>query len=49
MATAHLSTNGKSDRVLADARAILAERGLDHATVQVEPPSDEECPEHDDV
>ncbi len=45
MATAHLSTDGRSDRVLDDARAILAARGLDHATVQVEPPSDRECPE----
>lgn len=45
MATAHLSTDGRSDRVLEDARAILAARGLDHATVQVEPPSDRQCPE----
>ncbi len=45
MATAHLSTDGRSDRVLDDARAILAARGLDHATVQVEPPSDRPCPE----
>ena len=46
MATAHLSTNGRSDRVLADARAVLAARGLGHATVQVEPPgSAPDCPE----
>lgn len=45
MATAHLSTDGRSGRVLEDARAVLAARGLDHATVQVEPPSARECPE----
>jgi cobalt-zinc-cadmium efflux system protein len=50
MATAHLSTNGASDRVLADAREILAERGLAHATVQVEPPgSTQQCPEQSDL
>lgn len=50
MATAHLATNGRSDRVLADARAILAARGLDHATVQVEPPGAvQECPEQNDL
>jgi len=38
MVTAHLTSNGNSDRVLDDARAVLAARGLDHATVQVEPP-----------
>lgn len=38
MATAHLMSDGRSDRVLDDARAVLAARGLDHATVQVEPP-----------
>ena len=49
MATAHLATNGMSDRVLADAQAILAERGLEHATVQVEPPgSAADCPAHND-
>lgn len=46
MATAHLSTDGRSDRVLEDARAVLAARGLGHATVQVEPPgSAPDCPE----
>lgn len=46
MVTAHLATDGSSDRVLQDARAVLTERGLDHATVQVEPPgSANECPE----
>lgn len=50
MATAHLSTNGTSDRVLEDAQAILIERGLEHATVQVEPPgSTPDCPAHNDV
>ena len=38
MATAHLSSTADTARVLDDARAVLAERGLDHATVQVEPP-----------
>lgn len=50
MATAHLSTDGTSDRVLEDARAILAERGLEHATVQVEPPGPApECPTSTDL
>ena len=38
MVTAHLTSSGDSARVLDDARAVLAARGLDHATVQVEPP-----------
>ena len=38
MATAHLTSNGDSAPVLDDARAVLAARGLEHATVQVEPP-----------
>lgn len=38
MATAHLSSEADSARVLDDARAVLAARGLDHATIQVEPP-----------
>ncbi|WP_422742616.1 cation diffusion facilitator family transporter [Mycobacterium sp. WMMD1722] len=37
--TAHLTSTADSARVLDDARAVLAARGLDHATVQVEPPS----------
>ncbi|BBY18050.1 cation diffusion facilitator family transporter [Mycolicibacterium litorale] len=37
--TAHLTSERDSARVLDDARAVLAARGLDHATVQVEPPS----------
>jgi cobalt-zinc-cadmium efflux system protein len=50
MATAHLATNGTSDRVLEDAQAILAERGLEHATVQVEPPgSAADCPAQNDL
>lgn len=38
MVTAHLTSGGDSARVLDAARAVLAARGLDHATVQVEPP-----------
>lgn len=50
MATAHLRADGRSDRVLADARAVLAARGLDHATVQVEGPgSAADCPTQSDV
>lgn len=50
MATAHLSTDGRSDRVLEDARAVLTSRGLGHATVQLEPPgSTTDCPEQSDV
>ncbi len=44
MATAHLTSTGDSARVLAAARAVLASRGLAHATVQVESPdSGEGC------
>jgi len=46
MVTAHLTSGGDSARVLDDARAVLAARGLAHATVQVEPPdaaADCEC------
>ncbi|MGK2880385.1 MAG: cation diffusion facilitator family transporter [Mycobacterium sp.] len=39
MATAHLTSSRESASVLTDARAVLAARGLDHATVQVEPPA----------
>jgi len=49
MVTAHLRTDGRSDRVLDDARAVLAARGLGHSTVQVEAPSAGECPERDDL
>jgi cobalt-zinc-cadmium efflux system protein len=38
MVTAHLASRGDSARVLEEARAILAARGLAHATIQVEPP-----------
>ena len=38
MATAHVTCCGDSTQVLEDARAVLAARGLEHATVQVEPP-----------
>lgn len=37
--TAHLTSSSDSARVLDQARAVLAARGLEHATVQVEPPS----------
>ena len=40
MVTAHLASQGDSARVLNDARTILAERGLEHATIQIEPPGD---------
>ena len=38
MATAHLTSTHDAARVLVDAQAVLAARGLEHATVQVEPP-----------
>jgi cobalt-zinc-cadmium efflux system protein len=38
MATAHVTCRGNSAQVLEDTRAVLAARGLEHATVQVEPP-----------
>ncbi|HKH53309.1 MAG TPA: cation diffusion facilitator family transporter, partial [Mycobacterium sp.] len=40
MVTAHLTSARNSASVLDDARAVLTARGLDHATVQVEPPDD---------
>jgi cobalt-zinc-cadmium efflux system protein len=40
MVTAHLTSTRNSAAVLDDARAVLTARGLDHATVQVEPPDD---------
>ncbi|AGB20850.1 cation diffusion facilitator family transporter [Mycobacterium sp. JS623] len=46
MVTAHLTSDRDSALVLDDARAVLSARGLDHATVQVEPPdaaADCEC------
>ncbi|MEE6178676.1 cation diffusion facilitator family transporter [Mycobacterium sp. 050134] len=45
MCTAHLMSAGDSSRVLHDARAVLAARGLDHATVQIEGPGDADCSE----
>lgn len=38
MATAHLTSTDDAARVLVAAQAVLAARGLEHATVQVEPP-----------
>lgn len=44
MATAHLTSRAEPARVLEHARAVLAARGLEHATVQVEPPENaNEC------
>ncbi|MGV0872352.1 cation diffusion facilitator family transporter [Mycolicibacterium sp. XJ879] len=40
MVTAHLTSTRDSAQVLDDARAVLTARGLDHSTVQVEPPGD---------
>lgn len=38
MCTVHLTSGSDSARVLSDAREVLHERGLEHATVQVESP-----------
>src|SRR6202007_2977422 len=38
MVTGHLTSTRNSAQVLDDARGVLTARGLDHATVQVEPP-----------
>ncbi|MCH9641676.1 MAG: cation diffusion facilitator family transporter [Actinomycetia bacterium] len=46
MVTAHLTSRRNSALVLDDARTVLTARGLDHSTVQVEPPdsaTDCEC------
>ncbi|MGE2729275.1 cation diffusion facilitator family transporter [Mycolicibacterium vaccae] len=46
MVTAHLTSKRDSAQVLDDARAVLLARGLEHSTVQVEPPdsaADCEC------
>ncbi|MCB0949587.1 MAG: cation transporter [Mycobacterium sp.] len=46
MVTAHLTSKRNAALVLDDARAVLTARGLDHSTVQVEPPdsaADCEC------
>lgn len=49
MVTAHLTSDGRSDGVLDDARAVLSAHGLGHATVQVETPASGECPERHDL
>jgi cobalt-zinc-cadmium efflux system protein len=42
----HLTSGGDSARVLSDAREVLHERGLEHATVQIESPDrDSDCSE----
>lgn len=47
MATAHVTCSGDAVQVLEGARAVLAARGLEHATVQVEPPENAgDCDEH---
>ncbi|UXA09208.1 cation diffusion facilitator family transporter [Mycobacterium sp. SMC-2] len=46
MCTAHLRSTGDSARVLQDARSVLAERGLQHATVQIDGPGDAGCSEN---
>ena len=38
MVTAHLTSGANAARVLDDAKAVLTARGLEHSTVQVEPP-----------
>jgi cobalt-zinc-cadmium efflux system protein len=38
MVTAHLTSRADAARVLDDAKAVLTARGLEHSTVQVEPP-----------
>jgi cobalt-zinc-cadmium efflux system protein len=44
MVTAHLTSGADAARVLTEARAVLAAHGLEHATVQVEPPGGaDEC------
>lgn len=45
MATAHLTSSSDTARVLVDAQAVLAARGLEHATVQVEA-ADGDCGAH---
>jgi cobalt-zinc-cadmium efflux system protein len=38
MVTAHLTSTSDSAKVLDEAKAVLASRGLEHATVQIETP-----------
>ena len=45
MCTVHLISSSDSTRVLSDAREVLHDRGLDHATVQVET-RDSDCSEN---
>jgi cobalt-zinc-cadmium efflux system protein len=46
MCTVHLTSADDSARVLSDAREVLHERGLEHATVQIETPErDSDCSE----
>lgn len=45
MCTVHLISSGDSTRVLSDAREVLHDRGLEHATVQVET-RDSDCSEN---
>jgi cobalt-zinc-cadmium efflux system protein len=45
--TAHLISGADSTRVLTEARAVLSARGLEHATIQVEPPDGaDDCASH---
>jgi cobalt-zinc-cadmium efflux system protein len=47
MATVHVTCCGDSAQVLEQARAVMAARGLEHATVQVEPPEGAgDCEKH---
>jgi cobalt-zinc-cadmium efflux system protein len=36
--TAHLTSSADSTKVLGEARAVMSAHGLEHATIQVEPP-----------
>ncbi len=50
MVTVHLGSDGSSDRVLDDARTLLAGRGLDHSTVQIESPgTSAQCAVNSDI
>lgn len=42
MATAHLTSSADTAEVLKSAQAVMAARGLEHATVQVEPPAEDD-------
>lgn len=46
MCTAHLISTGDPAQVLHDARGVLAARGLEHATVQIDCPDDTDCSEN---